>query len=57
VREYEEKYANPYVAASKGYVDTILLPQQTREAIAQVIGTARISASDRVPRRHGNMPV
>jgi acetyl-CoA carboxylase carboxyltransferase component len=57
VREYEEKFANPYVAASKGYVDTILIPEQTREALAQVLDTARVSETDKVPRRHGNIPL
>ena len=57
VREYEEKFANPYVAAGKGYVDTILIPEQTREALARILATARVSESDRIPRRHGNIPL
>ncbi len=57
IGEYEEKFANPYVAAGKGYVDTILLPQQTRDALAHVLGSSRNTEACRLPKRHGNMPV
>jgi len=57
IREYEEKFANPYVAAGKGYVDAILLPQDTRAALCTVISVAKNSEHGRVSRRHGNFPV
>jgi len=58
VEEYEEKFANPYVAASKGYVDLIIKPHETREALIRVLGMAAKSNRTRVNKyRHGNIPL
>lgn len=57
IREYEEKFANPYVAAGKGYVDAILLPQQTRDVLVSVLAVSRNSTHSMPLRRHGNFPV
>jgi acetyl-CoA carboxylase carboxyltransferase component len=57
IREYEEKFANPYVAAGKGYVDTIREPSRTREALATILGNAKNAEFNSIPRRHGNIPV
>jgi acetyl-CoA carboxylase carboxyltransferase component len=57
IREYEEKFANPYVAAGKGYVDAIREPSRTREALAVILSGARNSEHNQLSRRHGNFPV
>lgn len=57
IREYEEKFANPYVAAAKGYIDSIREPSRTREALAMVLRGARNSERGILVRRHGNFPV
>jgi acetyl-CoA carboxylase carboxyltransferase component len=56
IKEYEEKFANPYVAASQGYVDVILEPHNTREALIRALSLAK-SKERAISRRHGNMPV
>ena len=58
VREYEEKFANPYVAASRGYVDLIIEPWKTRESLARGLALTRLGRSSVPPgHRHRNMPV
>ncbi len=57
VREYEEKFANPYVGASKGYVDAIVEPEKTREALIRGLNLSRNREYGKVERRHGNMPL
>ena len=56
IKEYEEKFANPYVAASQGYVDVILEPHKTREALVRALSLTKIKERA-VSKRHGNMPV
>ncbi|MBW1805201.1 MAG: methylmalonyl-CoA carboxyltransferase [Deltaproteobacteria bacterium] len=57
IQEYEEKFANPYVAASRGYVDLIIEPHKTRDALITALGVAKISKAGVLERRHGNMPL
>ncbi len=57
VSEYTEKYANPYIAAERGYVDDVIDPAETR---ARLIKALRMLATKRetVPaRKHGNIPL
>ena len=57
IEEYIEKYANPYAAAERGYVDDVIDPAETRK---KVIAGFRMLASKReeLPRRkHGNTPL
>lgn len=56
IREYEEKFANPYVAASHGYVDTILEPDKTRAALVRALDLCK-TRERLIRKRHGNMPV
>ena len=37
VKEYKEKFANPYVAASKGYIDSVIAPEETRNILLHAI--------------------
>ncbi|MCD4775332.1 MAG: acyl-CoA carboxylase subunit beta [Candidatus Aegiribacteria sp.] len=54
VDEYEEKFANPYVAAKKGYVDTIIKSSETRDTLIKVLSVAKQS---RTGRPHRNIPL
>jgi acetyl-CoA carboxylase carboxyltransferase component len=57
VRDYEQRFANPYVAAGRGYVDDVIVPSDTRP---RVIGAFRMleGKRDRNPsRKHGNIPL
>jgi acetyl-CoA carboxylase carboxyltransferase component len=56
-RRYEDTFANPWVAASRGYVDDVIEPSETRP---RVIGAFRMLEGKRVPhpsRKHGNIPL
>jgi len=57
VKEYEDKFANPYVAASKGYVDLIIEPEKTREVIIKAFEFAGEEDHGNSFRRHGNIPL
>lgn len=57
VQEYEEKFANPYIAASKGYVDLIIKPHETREALITALSIAKTNKTPIYKRRHGNIPL
>ena len=57
IAEYEERFANPYVAAARGYVDEVILPSETR---ARVVGALALLEGKRqsVPaKKHGNIPL
>jgi len=56
VKEYKEKFANPYVAAAKGYVDTVIEPVETRKFLLHAI---EVSVNKAVPipnKKHGIPP-
>jgi propionyl-CoA carboxylase beta chain len=57
VAEYKDKFANPYVAAERGYVDEVIEPSLTRR---KLIGALRLLKNKRdvnPPRKHGNIPL
>jgi acetyl-CoA carboxylase carboxyltransferase component len=57
IAEYESKFANPYIAAERGYVDDVIEPAETRP---RLINALRMLATKReaVPaRKHGNIPL
>jgi propionyl-CoA carboxylase beta chain len=56
VKEYEEKFANPYVAASRGYVDMIIEPNKTRDALIKSLELAKRGRAPQYMKRHGNLP-
>ncbi len=57
VQEYRDKFANPYRAASLGYVDEIILPQDTRYKIIQALNMTHNKRKSNLPRKHGNIPL
>ncbi len=57
VREYEEKFANPYIAASRGYVDMIIEPDKTRDALIKALEITKTKKASAYNRRHGNLPL
>lgn len=56
VKEYTDKFANPYVAASSGYVDAVITPEETRGYIAHALKVARNKEVSLPPRKHGIPP-
>ena len=55
--EYNKKFMNPYIAAEHGYVDEVILPEETREKIAAAF--RMLKSKDRVhpAKKHGNIPL
>ena len=56
-REYREQFANPYVAASHGYIDQVIDPADTRPKLARALMALYNKRDTRPDKRHGNMPV
>lgn len=57
VAEYTEKFANPYVAAARGYVDDIIDPRDTRPRLIDALQTLQGKRDRNPPRKHGNLPL
>ena len=57
VQEYKDKFASPYPAAQRGYVDRIIVPDQTRPAIISALEMLKDKEVSSPKRKHGNMPL
>jgi acetyl-CoA carboxylase carboxyltransferase component len=57
VKEYEELFASPYQAASRGYVDDVIEPRQTRPWLIRALALARAKRVVTPSRKHGNIPL
>ena len=57
VADYLERFANPYVAAERGYLDEVIEPVATRPALIRALRLASRKERPRAPRRHGNIPL
>jgi propionyl-CoA carboxylase beta chain len=57
VEDYREKFTNPYRAAALGYIDEIILPQDTRPKIIQALNMTQNKRKSNLPRKHGNIPL
>ena len=55
--EYEERFANPYVAASRGYVDDVIEPSDTRPRVISALQMLDGKRQANPPRKHGNIPL
>src|SRR5207247_690110 len=56
-REYREKFANPYVAAERGYIDEVIEPKDTRARLCGALEILRTKRDSNPPRKHGNIPL
>ncbi|MEJ5979184.1 acyl-CoA carboxylase subunit beta [Novosphingobium sp. PS1R-30] len=56
-REYEERFANPFVAASKGFIDEVIYPHSTRRRIALALRKLRHKLIENPRKKHGNIPL
>ena len=57
VREYEERFANPFIAAQRGYVDDVIEASRTRQAVSRALATLANKRVERPKRKHGNIPL
>lgn len=57
VSEYRRKFANPYVAAEKGYIDDVIEPQKTRPTLISALNMLDTKRQALPPKKHGNIPL
>ena len=57
VEEFREKFANPYVAASRGFVDEVIRPRQTRAKLISALARLETKRDKNPPKKHGNIPL
>jgi propionyl-CoA carboxylase beta chain len=56
-REYEDRFANPFVAASRGYIDEVIYPHSTRKRIALGLRKLRTKSLENPWKKHDNIPL
>jgi propionyl-CoA carboxylase beta chain len=57
IAEYKEKFANPYIAAERGYIDEIIEPRFTRRKVINAFAMLRNKRDKNPPKKHGNIPL
>jgi propionyl-CoA carboxylase beta chain len=57
VAEFKEKFANPYVAAARGFIDEVIRPRQTRAKLIAALATLETKRDRNPPKKHGNIPL
>ena len=55
--EYQARFAHPYAAAARGYVDDVIDPRETRARLIEAVRTLRTKRDRNPPRKHGNIPL
>jgi propionyl-CoA carboxylase beta chain len=57
IEEYTDKFANPYVAAERGYMDRVIFPHETRLQLTHALRALRTKRATLPPKKHGNIPL
>jgi propionyl-CoA carboxylase beta chain len=57
VAEYKDKFANPYVAAARGYIDDVIDPRETRPKVIKALEMLQNKRDTIPPKKHGNIPL
>jgi acetyl-CoA carboxylase carboxyltransferase component len=57
IEEYTERYANPYNAAERGYIDDVIDPAETRSKLIAGLAMLRSKREELPKRKHGNVPL
>ena len=57
IAEYREKFANPYIAAEKGFIDDVIEPSETRVKIINALNLLKNKRDKNPPKKHGNIPL
>jgi propionyl-CoA carboxylase beta chain len=57
VEEYRDKFANPYVAAARGYIDDVIEPHETRPRLIEALQMLQNKRDTNPPKKHGNIPL
>jgi propionyl-CoA carboxylase beta chain len=57
VAEFRDKFANPYIAAERGYIDEVIEPKETRPKLIRALRSLRTKRETNPPKKHGNIPL
>jgi propionyl-CoA carboxylase beta chain len=57
VQQYREQFANPYVAAARGYIDDVIEPRETRPRLINALEVLENKRLSNPPKKHGNIPL
>jgi propionyl-CoA carboxylase beta chain len=57
VAEFRDKFANPYIAAGRGFLDEVIRPRQTRRKLVAALARLENKRSRNPPKKHGNIPL
>jgi len=57
IAEYREKFANPYIAAQRGFIDEVIQPRQTRAKLITALAALESKREKNPPKKHGNIPL
>ena len=57
LQEYDDKFANPYIAAERGYIDRVIVPSETRVMVVRALRSLRGKRQILPPKKHGNIPL
>jgi propionyl-CoA carboxylase beta chain len=57
IDEFNEQFANPYIAASYGYIDAVIEPKFTRERLIDAFNILENKQDSNPPKKHGNIPL
>jgi propionyl-CoA carboxylase beta chain len=55
--DYKARFANPYSAAERGYIDDVIVPHETRPKVITALHTLQTKREDGPKRKHGNIPL
>ena len=57
IEEYREKFAHPYIAAARGYIDDVIDPRETRDRLINALDMLQNKRDQNPPKKHGNIPL
>jgi propionyl-CoA carboxylase beta chain len=57
IKDYEKRFANPFIAAERGYIDEVIMPRNTRLRVARALNMLRTKKTENPWKKHGNMPL
>ncbi|PSP74109.1 methylmalonyl-CoA carboxyltransferase, partial [Halobacteriales archaeon QH_6_68_27] len=57
IEEYRDAFANPYIAAKRGYLDDVVEPPETRARLVEDLDSLEGKRVDHPDRKHGNIPL
>jgi propionyl-CoA carboxylase beta chain len=57
IEEFRDRFANPYIAADRGFVDAVIQPRDTRKKLIQALAMLETKRDKNPPKKHGNIPL